>query len=84
MMIDLVLSYHVAFRARISSQKNGQALLGLHKGKIDFTTHDTLWEFLPAPHRNAFLIRNADHPDQYWHCTVKDNAVKVIVMCPFF
>ncbi len=72
---DLVMTYHVAFRARIRTNRYG-GTIGLHKKSISPCNHDTTWEFIPAHHRQAYLIRNADHPDVYWTATAKDNAVK--------
>ena len=73
---DLVLTYHVAFRAKISSKKNYDAVIGLKHNKPDFTNNDSVWEFLPHPSRNAYFIRNADHPDLFWHVHGSDPCLK--------
>ena len=74
-MVDVAMSYHVAFRARVRANRNNN-LLGYHHNKVEFSSHDVVWEFLPTPHRNSFFVRNADHPNIYWHATAQDTAIK--------
>jgi hypothetical protein len=73
---DLIMTYHVAFRARVRTHRHAEGLIGLHKGHINFSNNDAVWEFIPCHHRNAFLIRNADHPDIYWTCTSRDATLR--------
>ena len=74
-LVDLVLTYHVAFRAKVIAKRYA-APVGLKRGKITFSSDDCVWEFLPHPSRNAYFIRNADHPDEFWHCTSRDTALR--------
>jgi len=73
--VDLVLTYHTAFRAKVCSKRNHDASLGLKKGRLTFTNEDSVWEFIPHPNRNAYFIRNADHPDTFWNVG-KDHNLK--------
>lgn len=69
--VDLVLTYHVAFRAKISSKKNYDALVGMKREKVTFTSEESVWDFLPHETRNGYYIRSSSHPDLFW-CVGKD------------